>query len=193
MLDKYEIKITTPKNPLKCHNLLTDVKKDKIALTYEFALEFLQSTNNRKNIADFLELLNKKFECTPQEYMQYRPCLMALLSNREQPDSINQTISETALKYTDLKNAGKIDRDFFELLSHINLPKQQAGKVQEIYSKLCKMIPVNVNDIAEDVTRKIVTDGANCMDIAQFIVQELPEKQKKKNILRQMFNKIRGY
>ena len=92
MLDKYEIKITTPKNPLKCHNLLTDVKKDKIALTYEFALEFLQSTNNRKNIADFLELLNKKFECTPQEYMQYRPCLMALLDvsfpPRDEPSAV---------------------------------------------------------------------------------------------------------
>lgn len=192
MQDKYTIEITTPKNPLKCHNLLTDVKKGKTELTPEFAREFLQSTNNRKNIADFLELLNKRFEIAPQEYTQYKPYIMAMVCNREQPDSINQVIAETAQKYINLKKADKVDRDFMAILSHVNLPEQQAKQVQDLCAKLYKVIPVDVSDIAEDVTKKIITENKSYLEISQFVMRELPETSKKTNILNHLYHKITG-
>ncbi len=191
MQDKYAIEIITPKNPLKCHNILTDVKKGKIEFTPEFATEFLQSTNNRKNIADFLELLNKRFEITPQEYKQYKPHLMAMVCKREQPESVNHTIADIALKHTNLNKADKTDRDFMVLLSHIGLPEQQAKRVQDLCTKLYEIIPVDVNDIAEDVTKKIIAENQNYAEVSEFVLQELPEKQKKSNIFSRMMNKIK--
>ncbi len=192
MQDKYAIEITTPQNPLRCHNLLTDVKKGKIELTPAFAESFLQSTNNRKNIADFLELLNKRFETAPQEYIQYKPYIMALVCKREQSESIAQAIADTALKHTNLNKADKTDRDFIALLSHTNLSKQQAKQVQDLCTKLYDLIPVDVNDIAEDVTKKIIAENQNYAEVSKFILQELPEKKKKSNILNRLYHKIAG-
>lgn len=176
MEDKYAIKITTPQNPLRCHNMLTDVKKGKMEFTPDFAQSFLQSTNNRKNIAVFLELISDKLQTTPSEYAQYKPYIMALVCKREQPVQIKQTIAELALKYTSLKTADKTDRDFFALLSKVDLPEQQAKQVRNLSDKIYEIIPVDVNDIAADVTKKIIVENENCTKISQYVVRELPEK-----------------
>ena len=190
MQDKYKIDITTPQNPLRCHNLLTAVKKGKTELTPDFALSFLQSTNNRKNIADFLEFLNQHFDTDSHKYAVYKPYIMALIC-REQPDNSNQHVAEIALKYTNLLKADKTDRDFMVLLNKVNLPEQQAKEVQSMSAKLYKKIPTDISDVAEDVSQKIINEKKGYKEISEFILEELPEKPTKRNIFSRLLNKIK--
>ncbi len=83
-----EIKITTPQNPLRCHNMLTAVKKGKTEFTPEFALAFLQSTNNRKNIADFVDILERHLAAHPETANDYKRVLFGITANRNQPENI---------------------------------------------------------------------------------------------------------
>lgn len=83
-----EIPITTPKNPIKCHNQLTAVKIGKIKFTPEFALEFLQSTNNHKNIAVFLEILESHLTNHPETAKDYQRILFGITENRSQSEEI---------------------------------------------------------------------------------------------------------
>ncbi len=192
MEDKYAIDITVPKNPLKCHNLLMDVIKGKTEVTKEFALEFLQSTNNRKNIADFIEILDKHIEASPAEYATFKPFLMGILCNREQPACIKETIAQIALKYTSLNNADKTDRDFFSILNKSNLSPDIATCIHSFHTKLCELMPVGFSDISEEVTQAIIRNKQNHIQISQFIIDELPERKKSKKLLKRFYKGRRG-
>ncbi|MCM1323442.1 MAG: hypothetical protein NC218_04710 [Acetobacter sp.] len=82
------IPITTPKNPIKCHNLLIDIKNGKRKFTPEFALEFLQSTNNRKNIADFLDILESHLANHPEMATNYQCILFGIKERSELPEEV---------------------------------------------------------------------------------------------------------
>lgn len=185
MGDKYAIKITTPENPIKCHNMLTQIKNGKKELSPEFGQKFLQSTNNRKNISVFLEILKMHLEDKAQDYSSYRYILHALIRGREQTANIHQLIAEIALKYTNLNKVDKYDRIFIENLSKIELPPKLSSDIKSLSEK----IPVNVDDIVGEVTEKIINEKPEASEISNFIIQELPEK-KKKNILKRIINKL---
>lgn len=189
MEDKYAIDITTPKNPLKCHNLLTEVKNGNAKLTPEFAREFLQSTNNRKNIAVFLEVLDEHITDSHKKYNTYKTYLMALICNREQSESIKEKIAEIALKHTALEKTDKTDRDFFALLTKTELPKEQKTQAENMYNQICEKLPIEVADVAYEVAKKI-KDGSTYANVSELIIQELPEH--KKGFFKQLYNKIRG-
>lgn len=83
----FEIQVTTPKNPLKCHNLLTDVKNGKTELTPKFALEFMQSTDNPKNIADFLTILETHLQAHHEKVQDYQKVLLGIEARENQPEA----------------------------------------------------------------------------------------------------------
>lgn len=163
----FEIKITTPQNPLRCHNMLTDVKKGKKELTSKFALEFLQSTNNRKNIADFLDILETHLTNHPETVKEYSRILFGLTTNRNQPEDITQkakmlrqtyniTSAEVEIpnkswedKGTDYRCVSKLifPKDLIKLdmeacdLSQTELTLSQATFVTLVQFDRCKMPP----------------------------------------------------
>ncbi len=192
MKDKYAIDITTPKNPIKCHNLLSSVKKGKVESTTEFAIMLLHATNNRKNIAVFIEVLDKHLEATPSAYETYRPYLIALICKREHPDYVYESIAKTALKHTTLKNADKIDRDFFTALTKINTPEELKKEVQSMHEKLLEKLPIDVQDVVEEASRIIIKEQQGAPAVATYIIENLPEQRKKKSLFRRKGHKKMG-
>lgn len=186
-----EIPITTPQNPLKCHNILTQLKKEKIKLSPTFCLEFLQSTNNRKNISDFLDILDEHIRKTPQEYPTYRAFVYGILPQREQPESIREKAVEMIVQYTNLQSLDKEDRKIITALRNINISKELTDKVEKLATVIYEKMPMNVCDIAEEITEKVINERKGASEISNFIIQELPEK-KKKNIFKRIVNKVQG-
>lgn len=94
-----EIPITTPQNPLRCHNMLNDVKKGKIEFTPEFAKVFLQSTNNRKNIADFLDILEAHLANHPETANDYQRIILGIKARSDLPEEVINKIETLRQTY----------------------------------------------------------------------------------------------
>lgn len=133
-----EIKITNPQNPLKCHNLLTDVKKGKIVFTPEFALDFLQSTNNRKNITDFVSILDSHLQNHPETASDYKRILYGITANRSQSEEIikkaetlRQTYNITNTEVEITETGWEDNNEDYRCISKLIFPKKLANLQME--------------------------------------------------------------
>lgn len=133
-----EIKITNPQNPLKCHNVLTDIKKGRKEFTPDVARSFLQSTNNRKNIADFMDILENHLLKHPETVNDYKYILFGITANRSQPENIIEkaealrriyNISGIELEITD--NIFEDKNEDYSNVNKLRFPKDLANMKME--------------------------------------------------------------
>ncbi len=199
MNNKYVVEITNPQGAITCDNLMHPYRMKKEPLTPEFCISLLQMSNNRKNIRDMLKLVSEHLTEKPESYPEYRKVLYGVISNREQPEEILERVAEISQAFTNMEKVDKLDRAFINDLSKTGLSNATKEKTEKLAGKILKKVPVDVDDLAENMVRDMLEEKVRKKNIdhvadslTAYALAEIPEKSCKRNFFSRLYNKIKS-
>ena len=185
MQDKV-INILQKEHPIVCCGKINGEKD----ITPEFCANILSSTKNSKVTSILLDGIDKTIGENKGKYKNFRDILICVL-NRNVNQHINDKVASIVIKHLNVDDADVYDRKLTMYISQQNLSKEVKVEMTNFAKKVLKKVPVRVDEIADNISEKIIREQIGVNDVVDECVKEVTQMPKS-NIFSIFINRIKN-